>query len=92
MLSTIAFTRLGCVYGNEMVDMRPDNEKLQERAAVMLRRITGCTATETSRLLVPGRSVKTAAVMHRLQTTEEEALALLDKAGGRLEQIPGAGF
>ncbi len=92
MLSTIAFTRLGCVYGNEMVDMRPDNEKLQERAAVMLRRITGCTATEASRLLVPGRSVKTAAVMHRLQTTEEEALALLDKAGGRLEQIPGAGF
>ena len=92
MLSTVVFTRLGCVYGNEMVDMRPDNEKLQERAANMLVRITGCSRKEAEQLLVPGRSVKTAAVMQRLQVPEETALDLLEKAGGRLEDVEGGGF
>lgn len=92
MLSTIVFTRLGCVYGNEMVDMRPDNEKLKVRAIDMLMRITGCSRTESEELLVPGRSVKTAAVMHRLRVDEETARQLLETAGGRLEDVEGGGF
>lgn len=87
MISTIAFTKLGCVWRNFMVDMKPDNEKLQERAARMLQQITGCSPDQAEALLVPGRSVKTAAVMYALDTDEEQARWLLEQAGGRLDEV-----
>lgn len=87
MISTIAFTQLGCVYRNYMVDMKPDNGKLQERAVRMLQQITGCERQQAQAALVPGRSVKTAAVMVVLDVDEATARQLLDKAEGRLDAV-----
>ena len=38
MMSTSAMVRLGKVYGNLMVDVRPTNEKLADRAGRIVRR------------------------------------------------------
>lgn len=42
MISTAAMVRLGKVYGNLMVDVRPTNEKLVDRAARIVQAATGC--------------------------------------------------
>ncbi|MGC8889983.1 MAG: N-acetylmuramic acid 6-phosphate etherase [bacterium] len=41
MLSTLSMVRLGKVYGNIMVDLKPTNKKLVNRAVSIIRKITG---------------------------------------------------
>lgn len=43
MISTISMVHLGKVYGNLMVDVKPTNEKLVERAKNIIVEATGCT-------------------------------------------------
>ena len=42
MLSTAAMVRLGKVYSNYMVDVRPMNQKLVKRALSIVMEVTGC--------------------------------------------------
>jgi N-acetylmuramic acid 6-phosphate etherase len=42
MLSTAAMVRLGKVYSNYMVDVKPMNEKLVRRARNIVMEVTGC--------------------------------------------------
>lgn len=85
MLSTGAMIRLGKVYGNLMVDVKPTNEKLAARC----RRIV-CTAAETDEetarnaLEQCGFRPKTAIVMLRLGVGAGEAKALLEQSEGRV--------
>ena len=85
MLSTGAMIKLGKVYGNLMVDVKPSNEKLVCRC----RRIV-CTAAEvdeeTAREALEqcGYRPKTAIVMLRLGVNAEEARALLEQSEGRV--------
>lgn len=85
MLSTGAMIKLGKVYGNLMVDVKPSNEKLVGRC----RRIV-CTAAEvdeeTAREALEqcGYRSKTAIVMLRLGVGAEEAEALLEQSEGRV--------
>ncbi|MCX7796283.1 MAG: N-acetylmuramic acid 6-phosphate etherase [bacterium] len=43
MFSTISMAKLGKVYGNIMVDVKPTNQKLVNRAVRIIKRITGAT-------------------------------------------------
>lgn len=85
MLSTGAMIKLGKVYGNLMVDVKPSNEKLIDRC----RRIV-CTAAEVDgetageALEQCGWRPKTAIVMLRLGVDAETARKLLDGSGGRV--------
>lgn len=85
MLSTGAMIKLGKVYGNLMVDVKPSNEKLIDRC----RRIV-CTAAEVDgetageALEQCGWRPKTAIVMLRLGVDAEAARKLLDGSGGRV--------
>ncbi len=85
MLSTGAMIKLGKVYGNPMVDVKPSNEKLIDRC----RRIV-CTAAEVDgetageALEQCGWRPKTAIVMLRLGVDAEAARKLLDGSGGRV--------
>lgn len=85
MLSTGAMIKLGKVYGNLMVDVKPSNEKLVCRC----RRIV-CAAAEVDEqtaaaaLEACGYRPKTAIVMLRLGVGAEEAKDLLERAGGRV--------
>ena len=85
MLSTGAMIKLGKVYGNLMVDVKPSNEKLIGRC----RRIV-CTAAEVDgetageALERCGWRPKTAIVMLRLGVDAEAARKLLEDGGGRV--------
>ena len=64
MLSTGAMTRLGYVYGNLMVNVQPNNEKLVDRATRILEQAAQVDRTQASTALqASGMSVPLALVM-----------------------------
>ena len=88
MLSTCTMIRLGKVYGNRMVDMDANNEKLRARAARMVTDITGCPAEEAAaRLTLCGYDVKRAISSLWLDCGAGEAAERLAAAGGNLEAL-----
>jgi N-acetylmuramic acid 6-phosphate etherase len=67
MLSTGVMVRTGAAYGNLMVNVRPTNAKLVDRAHRIIAAATGCDLATASTLLeASGKSVKTAIVMQKL--------------------------
>ena len=65
-LTTGAMVRLGKVYGNLMVDVRPLSAKLRARALRIVSTLTGLTPAAAERLLRHARGrPKLAVVMHR---------------------------
>ena len=48
MLSTAAMVRLGKVYSNYMVDVKPMNEKLVRRARNIVMEVTGCDEAQAA--------------------------------------------
>jgi N-acetylmuramic acid 6-phosphate etherase len=65
-VTTLAFTRLGHVHGNRMIDLAAGaNQKLLRRARGILRALTGLDEAAAATLLEhAGGRVKTAALMH----------------------------
>jgi N-acetylmuramic acid 6-phosphate etherase len=84
-LTTAAFARLGRVYGNRMVDLRPRSAKLRARALALVRELGGVSARRAAGLLEAARgSAKVAVVMARRGVTAREARRRLRRAGGSL--------
>jgi N-acetylmuramic acid 6-phosphate etherase len=89
-ITTAAMVRLGKTYGNLMVDLRATNAKLRDRAARIVRELTGLDRAACFDLLdAAGGSVKTAVVMHRLSADRAAAEDRLARAGGRLRAALG---
>lgn len=63
MLSTGALTRMGYVYGNLMVNVRPRNSKLRERGIGIIQRITGASRKTAEKTLLRAGSTAVALVM-----------------------------
>jgi N-acetylmuramic acid 6-phosphate etherase len=85
MLSTAAFTRLGKVYENVMVDLQGTNEKLKRRSRRIIREVAGVTEGEATELLsAAGGSVKVAVVMGKARVNAEDACELLAATSGHL--------
>ena len=84
MISTGVMIRTGATYGNLMVNVRPTNAKLVDRAQRIIMAATGCDQAEAARLLVEGESVKTAIVMQQLGLGRGTAEARLAEASGIL--------
>lgn len=83
MLSTTAMIRLGKVYGNLMVDVRPTNAKLRRRAVRILQEAAGVDAATALRTLkTTGYEVKPALVMLLTGCDLDEAWRRLAAAGG----------
>jgi N-acetylmuramic acid 6-phosphate etherase len=90
MVSTAAMVRLGKVYRNLMVDVRPLNRKLATRAARIVAQAAGVSVGEAEKVLEQaGRNVKVAIVMARTGCSPEEAAARLERAGGRVRAALG---
>ncbi len=88
MLSTGVMVRTGATFGNLMVNIRPTNAKLVDRAERIIAEATGCDrAVAAQRLRESGMSVKVAIVMQRLDLTREAAHAKLAAAGGVLSRV-----
>jgi N-acetylmuramic acid 6-phosphate etherase len=87
MLSTGAMTRLGYVYGNLMVNLRPKNEKLAERGVAILEKTAGLDRRAARKLLtVAGGRVPVAMVMAKSGVSRMEALAAIDNALGQVRK------
>lgn len=87
MLSTGAMVRLGYVFGNLMVNVRPTNKKLQDRAARIVQTVTGLGYDKSAALLQSAGSVKTAIVMGKLGINREDAEKRLAATHGRLRPV-----
>ena len=88
MLSTGSMIKLGKVYGNLMVDVKPSNEKLIRRCVTIVVNATGCDdATATAALEACGYRPKTAIIMVLCGVGAEEAVELLSKADGRVAKV-----
>jgi N-acetylmuramic acid 6-phosphate etherase len=85
MLSTGVMVRCGATYGNLMVNVRPTNAKLLDRARRIVATATGCDAATAAHLLeAAGNNVKTAIVMEKLAVDRDAAEARLAVANGVL--------
>jgi N-acetylmuramic acid 6-phosphate etherase len=84
-LTTAAMVRLGKVYQNWMVDVRPTSAKLVDRGRRIVAAAGDVAPGEARRLLrAAGGDVKTAVVMGRLGVPVAEARARLARARGRV--------
>ena len=84
MLSTGVMIRTGATLGNLMVNVRPTNAKLADRARRIVVAATGCDFHLAEQLLREAGDVKTAIVMQRLALPYAAAAARLKRAGGKL--------
>ena len=85
MISTETMVRLGKVYGNLMVDVRPTNEKLVDRARRIIASATGCDGACAARALdQSGRDVKVAILMVLLDKSPDACREALDAHGGNV--------
>ena len=84
MLSTGTMVRLGYVFGNLMVNVRPTNTKLRDRAGRIIAMVTGLAYEDAFAPLERAGSVKTAIVMEKLGVSREEAEERLKVARGRM--------
>ena len=86
-ITTAAMVRLGKAYENLMVDLRPGNAKLQDRARRIVAAAAGVDRGEAERLLaLAGNEVKTAIVMGRRGVSAEAARARLAAARGHVRR------
>ena len=82
MLTTGSMVRLGKCYRNLMVDVRPTNVKLKDRAVRITMNATGLDREAAAALLDQAGSIKCAIVMHEAGVPRPEAERALTAAGG----------
>ncbi len=92
MITTASMVKLGKVYENLMVDVRPNSEKLIERAKGIVMMLTGLAYEDASRVYdASGRRVNVAVVMERLHVDAQAATERLRAADGFLARALGEG-
>ena len=92
MLSTAAMIRLGKVYGNLMVDVKPSNAKLVQRQKNIVMQATGCDEAAASAALHAAHGeAKTAILMLLLSLSAEEARVRLAESQGRIRDAVAGG-
>jgi N-acetylmuramic acid 6-phosphate etherase len=88
MITTASMIRIGKVFHNLMVDLRPVNRKLVERSKRLIRQATGCTREEAeSAFEASGRRPKIAIIMVLLKVDRVEAERLEKEGGGLIAGV-----
>jgi len=88
MITTAAMVRLGCVYGNLMVNVQPKNAKLRDRAERIISEAVPLDRKDAAELLDRSEgNVRAAIVMGRLGVTRDRAESMIAAAGGRISEI-----
>lgn len=78
MLSTISMVRIGKVYSNLMIDVRPSNEKLKARAHTIIRTITHASDADVDEALqLSDNQVGISIVMLSKHVSSEQAVSML---------------
>lgn len=87
MISTSVMIKLGKVYKNYMVDLKPTNKKLEIRSKNMIRTLTGVDEKKAEQLYVEsGYNVKKALIMELMDVDRETAEKALLKGDGHIKQ------
>lgn len=87
MLTTASMIRIGKTFHNYMIDVKPTNSKLVERATNIITEITGLESVKAKKYLEKSNfRVKTAIIMIEKGLSKEEAEQLLNKEGGILRK------
>jgi len=90
MLSTAAMARLGHVYENLMIDVKPSNQKVSERILRILAEASGKSLSASEHALrQSGHNLRTALVMLKLGVDVRAAKMKLAKAKGELREALG---
>lgn len=85
MLTTASMVRLGKTYGNLMVDVRPNSDKLRDRAKRIIMQIIGSNQQDAERLLKKSNwDIKVAVIMEKKKISYKKAKEHLGKHGGFL--------
>ena len=85
MISTLTMVRLGKVYQNLMVDVKPTNKKLRERAKNIIKETTGASEREAEKFLKASKgNAKLAILMKLKKLNYNEAMKLLKNHEGML--------
>lgn len=88
MLSTGAMIKIGKTYENFMIDLKPSNEKLKDRAIRIVSQIAEVTHAEALTMLMKSSwEVKTAIVALKLKFEVPKARLELKKHGGVLRRV-----
>lgn len=88
IISTSSMIKYGKVYGNLMVDVIPNNEKLIDRAHFIIEEATGASLNESKEALKKANNnVKVAIIMLKLGVDIDKAHFLIKKHNGRLGDI-----
>src|SRR5215471_2081330 len=87
LLTTSAMIRIGKTYGNLMVDVQANSEKLRDRGTRIVSTMTGLGYVESRRLLRRAKwNVKTAIIMHKRRLTYGDAQIRLRAAGDSIRR------
>jgi N-acetylmuramic acid 6-phosphate etherase len=87
-LTTASMIKTGKVYENLMIDLQAKNVKLKDRAERIIMVLTDLDRNSAGKLLTKANgNVKTAIVMHKLQTGYEEANRELEKHNGFVRKV-----
>ena len=90
MITTASMVKLGSVYENLMVDLKPTSEKLVERAKGIIMMLSDADYEEAGEVFDrSGRNVKASVIMIRKDVDREEALRLIKDADGFLARALG---
>lgn len=90
MITTASMVKLGKVYENLMVDVRPNSAKLIERGKGIVMMLTGLAYEDAAAVYeAAGRNVKTAVVMRRRGVDRAAAEKLIADADGFLARALG---
>jgi len=87
MLTTGAMTRLGYVYGNLMVNVSPNNEKLVERGVGILEKAAGLNHAKARKFLAAAKGrVPVALVMAKAGVNRSQAASALTESQGQVRR------
>ncbi|MBI9094333.1 MAG: N-acetylmuramic acid 6-phosphate etherase [Sphaerochaeta sp.] len=88
MITTTAMIRIGKVFNNLMVDLRPVNAKLILRARRLITEVTGCSQERAIELFESsGHNTKVAITMGLLSVNKQEATELLQLHEGSISRV-----
>ena len=88
MLTTGAMIKIGKVYKNFMIDVKPTNIKLKDRAQRIVSEIANCSQDEAKAVLESNEyKVKEAILQIKYSISYEKATNLLDKFNGVLGKV-----
>lgn len=87
MITTTSMIAFGKVYGNLMVDLNPNSQKLVSRAVRIITQITRCSPEEALKLVKESGNAKVAIVMYSKKIDKNAALEILKQKKGRLRDV-----